>query len=195
MDSLLLATSIIGFVLALVILIIEVAFIRHQDKMRRDYFIFKKRMRALRGFKEIYYSYCVYRSHITEEISYLLTLEKLNELSRNDFFGRTEELFNNLSLNQRYQEFLEKFSRLDVLSDDFNILFTGKEAYPIQSFIFWYRSLIFEIATYKKNKGSKNCPTNTLSIESKIKKLESAYKEINETFVLSKLEAQVKIKG
>lgn len=100
-----------------------------------------------------------------------------------------------MSLNQRYQEFLEKFSRLDVLSDDFNIIFTGKEAYPIQSFIFWYWSVIFKIGTYKKNKGSKTCPTNTLSIESKIKHLEAAYKEINEPFVINKLEAQVKIKG
>lgn len=81
-----------------------------------------------------------------------------------------------------------------MLSDDFNILFTGKEAYPIQSFIFWYRSFIFEVATYKKNKGSKTCPASTLSIELKIKQLEAAYKEINESFVLNKLEAQIKIK-
>lgn len=192
MSPILLATAVIGLVLAIVILIIEVAFIKHQDKMRRDYFIFKKRARVLREFKEIYYSYCIYRAQNSEDIIYLLTSEKLNILSRNNFFGKNEELFNNLGLDQKYTKFLESINQLDLLFDDFSVLYSGEEVYPIQSFIFWYRAFILEIASYKK---SENSSPSTLSIELKMKSLESIYGQISESFVLNKLENQVKIKG
>lgn len=80
-------------------------------------------------------------------MDFLLKLGKINQLSRNYFFGSKFSLFNQLDQPQKYDEFKEKISELDLLADDVNILFPQKAAHTVESF------LLGELGSIIKVKG------------------------------------------
>lgn len=192
MNLVLLAITTIDLFLAIVILIAGIYLVKRQDRLRHDYFLCKKRARTLREVKELYYSYCLYRADLDKETDFLLKLGKINQLARNNFFGSKLALFNQLDQPQNYIQFKEKINELDLLADEINILFPNQPAHTVETFLFWYRTLLLEIGAYKKEGDN---ASYVCTIEIKLKHLEEVYKTIEESFLLGELGTLVKVKG
>ncbi|WKB49908.1 hypothetical protein QYH60_13215 (plasmid) [Lactococcus lactis subsp. lactis] len=158
-------------------------------RFKKELVLYKKRIRIIQDFKEIYDSYCRYRVDIFEDTSDLLEHNRVGELACNKFWG-DEELFKNINCQDDYHIFQSKLCRLETLSEDFNILYEGTEGELIQSFIFWYHTLILQIGFYQNRlaEGNINYARHEPSLKAKITQLEKIYKKIDENFLIEQFE-------
>lgn len=195
MKFILLSITSIELLVSILALLGGILLIKRQDNKRHNYFLYKKRIRILREFKDIFYSYTLYRSSISQEIDVLLNDEKICQLTRNNFFKEKGNLFENLDCQNRYIFLQGKLNRLELLSDDFMILYDSKQSETIQTFIFWYKALLQDIASYKKGMLEEKVDYKkyTVSVKVKLKHLEEVYEILNESFLILELERQTKI--
>ena len=186
----------IDLILAVLVLGSNILLIKWHDKLIHKHFLFKKRARALRRFKELYHSYEIYRVDQKDRTDLIIDDERFKQLLRNNFIG--EENFPTSGINQEQDriEFRKKLYVLDNLADDFTVLYGSKTAMPVQSFIFWYRMILSDFLNYKKNllDHSVEALENNVSIKTGLKNLDSCYKKLDNLSLLNYLEDGVQIK-
>jgi hypothetical protein len=195
MNLILIILTTIDLLLAFLALSIGIAMIKRQDKLRYHYFLFKKRARILRQFKELYYSYELYRLGPTQNSFLFLKEEKFKQLLRNNFLGKDLSFYDEINKEENVLKLQEKLRDLDNLADDFKVLYDEKKTLPVQNFIFWYRLLVRDFGMYKKNliEGEIGTLENNMVLENHIKKIESCYGQLNDLSLFSHLESGVKI--
>lgn len=186
----------INLILAFLVLGSSILLIKWHDKLRYKHFIFKKRVRVLRQFKELYYSYELYRATQKEPSNLILDDKQLTLLLKKIFIGDKLSFYEGITQEQKEIKLQEKMNFLDRLSDDFKVLYNPKINLPIQSFIFWYRIILSDFVNYKKNliNGKIEALENNLSLKTGIKQLEFYYEKINNLSLSNDLEEGVQIK-
>lgn len=196
MNLILISITSIELVLSVFALMGGIILIKRQDSLRHNYFLFKRRLRILREFKELFYSYTFYRESLLQENGSLMKDERISQLAKNKFFENKGDFFESLNDREKYLVFKEKLNKLDLLSDDFKLLYPDTQVEEIQSFIFWYRTLLSEIASYKRDilEGNSNFSNHQLMVELRIKNLEKSFQSLNEGFTIGLLENEAKLK-
>lgn len=195
MNLLLITLTTIDLMLALFILVIAVVIIKRQDKARYHYFLSKKRAQILRQFKEIYYSYEIYRVDYNQNSLLAVKEENVKQLLRNNFLGKDISFYERVDEENNVLKLQEKIRSLNNLADEFKVLYGEKKTLPIQSFIFWYRLLVHDFGVYKKNilEGRAGLLEDNIAIGKDINGIESCYKNLDDLSLLFRLDSEIEI--
>lgn len=180
----------LDLIMAILVLGLAISIIKHQDKFRSKHLLFQEKFRVLRDFKELYYSYKLYR--IDQELS---IEEKLDQLLNNNFLVNDFYFGEEKKIEQNKTKLHEKLKKLDNLESDFKLLFNEDNLLPIQSFIFWYRMFVSDFVLYRiKTQEEIECSEYNTQFASEVKNLEKSYQKINELSLLRKLNNRIKLK-
>ena len=177
------------------LLILNIVTLR--SKMKIKHYMQKKRVRALRQFKALYYSYVLFRAFDDDFEGGVLEENRINQLYRNNYLGTDTSIFSLLKHkdSESVLEIQNKLIRLDELSDELTILYDEFLILPVKNFIYWYKSFLDDLNKYDKNILQSMIENKKINgINMKLKKIEENYIEIEESLLLSQLLEKCKIK-
>ena len=180
----------IEILLATIILFMAVHIVKRQDKLRKNHYLFRQRVKVLRDFRRLYdnFSSCM---TATKKTKSFMDKNKIQEIVLNDCFDYEsmgqEQQNNEINLRQ-------KLNRLDALSADFHILYDKEEIRLIENFIFWYHLLLIEVWHNKiRLNDSRDFNLITQHFEGELKNLEQSYRSIKDSQIISKLEKETQL--
>lgn len=193
MELVLTTVTTIDFILVITVIVTAVRLIKCQDHICYNHYMYRKRGKLLYHFKALYGSYSNYRSNFRLGSEEFLKNKQLVKLLQNDYLEKDINCLKYLGKNDSYLILREILRQLDLLSEELKVFYKEEEAEVMQDFIFWYRMLLSELGSFKKEYKKEKCQKalHRRTILAEVKNLERCYQNLQESNLLTNLESKM----